>query len=104
MADSIIAFVFVLMTLIGGVLALYFRSRIAKSWIDAAEKDQAEGSIDGFKGDRISATDSRSEAGFWGDVAGGGKGRGDVSAFGSGDTVAGDGGSGTSAGSGDSGD
>jgi hypothetical protein len=76
MADSIIAFVFVLMTLIGGVLVFYFRARIASIWTRTNDKATADATIDG-----TTAPDSRVEPGFWGDASD--PGRGDADAGGS---------------------
>lgn len=87
MADSIIAFVFVLMTLIGSVLGFYFRARIASIWTRTNDETTEGATIDG-----TTSPGSRVEPGFWGDASD--PGQGDVDAGSSDGNTSGSGASG----------
>lgn len=60
MADSILKFVVVLMTLIAVTLGLYFRKRMARATVVASEANVAKSQVDG-----IVSSDGRREPGFW---------------------------------------
>lgn len=86
MADSILKFVVVLMTLIAVTLALYFRKHIAKRSVVASEVNVAKA-----QADQITSSDGRREPGFWDSDVGDGKGGGDVGDGGSGGSTGADG-------------